>query len=68
MNGFAALCTFIATFTPPLTMPPLSEPPLTPTNITEHLQQQDARLDGPRIQGVIYFDAPASGSSHRILR
>jgi hypothetical protein len=67
MNGFAALCALIAGFTPPMGQMPIT-PTQTPTNLTEHLKTQDARLDGPRIQGVIYFDAPSSSGSQRILR
>ncbi|NOY40605.1 MAG: hypothetical protein GXP26_02040 [Planctomycetes bacterium] len=70
MNGFVALCIFIATFSPPLGVAPLTPPAATvlPTDIFDQLQTQDARIDGPRIQGVIYFDGPIPGNAQRIRR
>ncbi len=70
MNGFVALCAFIATFSPPLGVAPLSPPAATvlPTDISDHLESQDARMDGARIQGVVYFDGPILGTPQRIMR
>lgn len=70
MNGFVALCAFIATFSPPLGVAPLTPPAATvlPTDISDHLQMQDDRIEGPRIQGVIYFDGPIPGNPQRIMR
>ena len=31
-------------------------------------QAQENRINGPRINGVLYFDAPPAGRSTRILR
>ncbi len=70
MNGFAALCAFIAAFSPPM-----GEIPITPTqgivqtaDELNHLQMQDLRIDDSRIHGVIYFDGPILNPSHGILR
>jgi hypothetical protein len=34
----------------------------------EPLSAQESRIQGPRINGILYFDAPTPQSSGRILR